>query len=124
MLATLVAVGLLHWVGMVTPGPNILVVSQLAADMNRRASLVVSTPKPCREPRRRIAATPAGIESWRYPVVFVNTSARKGFGAEVAVDPPHAHETTTANTKRTSRKICFAIQQSHLVLTTSIKWNR
>lgn len=39
MLTTLLAVCLLHWVGMVTPGPNILVVSQLAADANRRAAI-------------------------------------------------------------------------------------
>ena len=39
MLATLVAVCLLHWVGMVTPGPNILVVSQLAADADRRSGI-------------------------------------------------------------------------------------
>lgn len=39
MLSTLLAVCLLHWVGMVTPGPNILVVSQLSADVNRRSGV-------------------------------------------------------------------------------------
>jgi len=39
MLTTLLAICLLHWVGMVSPGPNILVVSQLAADVNRRTGI-------------------------------------------------------------------------------------
>jgi threonine efflux protein len=39
MLTTLLAICLLHWVGMVTPGPNILVVSQLAADADRRSAI-------------------------------------------------------------------------------------
>ena len=39
MLSILLAICLLHWVGMVSPGPNILVVSQLSADVDRRAGI-------------------------------------------------------------------------------------
>lgn len=42
MLSTLLAIGLLHWVGMVTPGPNILVVSQLSADVSRRSGVLAA----------------------------------------------------------------------------------
>ena len=38
MLATLLAVSLLHWVVLVTPGANVLLVSQLAASGHRRAA--------------------------------------------------------------------------------------
>lgn len=38
MIATLVSVALLHWVILVTPGANVLVVSQLAASGDRRGA--------------------------------------------------------------------------------------
>jgi threonine efflux protein len=38
MLTTLIAISLLHWVVLVTPGANVLVVSQLAASGQRRAA--------------------------------------------------------------------------------------
>lgn len=38
MIATLLAVALLHWVVLVTPGANVLVVSQLAAAGHRKAA--------------------------------------------------------------------------------------
>lgn len=38
MFATLIAIALLHWVVLVTPGANVLVVSQLAASGQRRAA--------------------------------------------------------------------------------------
>jgi threonine efflux protein len=38
MLATLIAVALLHWVVLVTPGANVLVVSSLAASGSRKAA--------------------------------------------------------------------------------------
>jgi len=38
MIATLIAVAVLHWVVLVTPGANVLVVSQLAASGQRRAA--------------------------------------------------------------------------------------
>jgi threonine efflux protein len=38
MLTTLLTVALLHWFVLVTPGPNVLVVSQLAADGHRKAA--------------------------------------------------------------------------------------
>src|SRR5688500_1803269 len=38
MLTTLVSVAILHWVILVTPGANVLVVSQLAASGARRAA--------------------------------------------------------------------------------------
>lgn len=38
MLATLISVAILHWVILVTPGANVLVVSQLAASGARRAA--------------------------------------------------------------------------------------
>lgn len=38
MLATLIAIALLHWVVLITPGANVLVVSQLAASGLRRAA--------------------------------------------------------------------------------------
>ena len=44
--------------------------------MNTLASSVASTWKPRSSPSERIAAMPAGIESWRNPVVLENTSAR------------------------------------------------
>lgn len=38
MLTTLIAIALLHWVVLVTPGANVLVVSQLAASGQRKAA--------------------------------------------------------------------------------------
>lgn len=38
MIATLIAIAVLHWVVLVTPGANVLVVSQLAASGQRRAA--------------------------------------------------------------------------------------
>lgn len=42
MLTTLVTIALLHWVVLVTPGANVLVVSQLAAGGQRRSALYAS----------------------------------------------------------------------------------
>ena len=39
MLSTLVLVAVLHWVALVTPGPNFIVVSSLAAGGSRRAAV-------------------------------------------------------------------------------------
>ena len=38
MLTTVAAVMLLHWIVLVTPGPNVIVVSHLAADGHRKAA--------------------------------------------------------------------------------------
>src|SRR5687767_6972991 len=38
MLTTLITVALLHWVALVTPGPNVLLVAQLAAAGHRRSA--------------------------------------------------------------------------------------
>ena len=45
--------------------------------MNTPASSEASTWKSFASPSDRIAAMPAGIESWRKPVVLENTSTRK-----------------------------------------------
>ena len=39
MLSTLLAIALLHWVVLMTPGANVLVVSNLAASGSRRAAV-------------------------------------------------------------------------------------
>ena len=91
--------------------------------MKRAAFAVVSTAKLWRRPRRSIAATPTGIESCLKPVVFVKTSARKGFEAPsaVALSPPQENEKISANRTGSDRHICFAFQLTDLVLTHSIK---
>ena len=43
--------------------------------------------KPLAVPSAWIAAMPCGIESWRKPPVFENTSTRSSFGASTVTEP-------------------------------------
>jgi len=42
MLSTLLSIALLHWLVLITPGANVLLVSQLAASSHRRSALYAS----------------------------------------------------------------------------------
>ncbi len=71
-----------------------LVAAESARGERARRRRSASTAKPCRRPSRSIARTPSGIESWRKPVVLVNTSTWKRSRAWAArsgsASPPQA----------------------------------
>jgi hypothetical protein len=76
--------------------------------VNAPASSVASTVKPLAAPICSMAAMPAGIESWRNPAVFENTStlSRGGCATALAEVRRTARAATSARSTKRVPRMC------------------